>query len=260
MSEMEPMMEWHKQVQTLVRRSSTYPTGMATSEALWRALTADGGPFLKVSSRQGIKSYKAWEQVLQLLVQQHKGGNISQLLNSIQFGLLLCISMLYLFYGQISILRNGLLNLKVVSWFLAWSFTHYMTQIIFDWTCQMLVPDYIPNLKQAQRNMVHLKDVVAQFEFAIGRVSPGRRFCKTETGFFGWVSERAQEGDDIVFFRGCKIPFTVRATKDESVSERLDGNSMEAVTYTLTGDCYMQGLMNGEGYAMDIKEKNILIS
>lgn len=53
--------------------------------------------------------------------------------------------------------------------------------------------------------------------------------CTTDNGFIGWVPAAAKEGDDLIFFAECPLPFVTR--KCEGV-------------YQLVGDYYLYGLMN----------------
>ena len=90
----------------------------------------------------------------------------------------------------------------------------------------------------------HSKDA-RPFELALARYPAARRFCVTQKGYIGWVSLAAQEGDDVVAFSGTRILFTSR--QGEAGSK-------------LTGDCYLQGLMEGEPLKMcEIKEEDIVI-
>ena len=66
-----------------------------------------------------------------------------------------------------------------------------------------------------------------------------RCLCITRSGRLGFVPKTAQEGDEILVFPGARTPFVVRcsgnASEDEPESRRL------------IGDCYIRGLMHGEG-------------
>ena len=59
-----------------------------------------------------------------------------------------------------------------------------------------------------------------------------RRLCVTRTGRLGLVPNSAREGEEILVFPGAVTPFVVRRS----------GNSRK-----LVGDCYIRGLMHGEG-------------
>jgi hypothetical protein len=66
----------------------------------------------------------------------------------------------------------------------------------------------------------------------IGNVLYRRCFTVTSKKRFGVVPMLAQQGDWIVIFRGSTVPFVVRP--------REDGH------FTLVGECYAVGVMNGE--------------
>jgi hypothetical protein len=59
-----------------------------------------------------------------------------------------------------------------------------------------------------------------------------RRFCSTENGRMGAVPRKAEEGDQVCIFLGAEVPHVLRPT----------GSG----TYMLIGDCYMDGVMDGE--------------
>jgi Heterokaryon incompatibility protein (HET) len=63
-----------------------------------------------------------------------------------------------------------------------------------------------------------------------------RRFCSTEAGRMGMVPSRAEDGDQICIFLGAEVPYVLRPTG--------------CGTYTLIGDCYLNGIMDGEALSM----------
>ncbi|CVK96142.1 uncharacterized protein FPRN_12166 [Fusarium proliferatum] len=64
-------------------------------------------------------------------------------------------------------------------------------------------------------------------------IARSRRFARTDMGLAGYVPMRARRGDLVVVLYGSKVPFVVR--------EKGDGR------YCLVGECYMDGIMHGEG-------------
>ena len=85
------------------------------------------------------------------------------------------------------------------------------------------------------------------FELAIGKSILGRNFCITEKGYVGWVSSTTQEGDWVAAFRGKRILFTLKEAEVEG-------------RYRLTGDCFLQGLMEGESLKKaEFVDKDIII-
>ena len=100
----------------------------------------------------------------------------------------------------------------------------------------------VPGFAESARQ--HANDA-KPFELALGRYPAGRRFCVTEKGYIGWVSLAAREGDEVAAFRGTRILFTLRSGEGGK---------------RLTGDCYLQGLMEGESLRMsEMKEEDIVI-
>jgi hypothetical protein len=79
------------------------------------------------------------------------------------------------------------------------------------------------------------------------RLREGRNFGITRKGYVGWFPMAAKKGDILCFLKHSDVPFVLRRTKI-------------AGTYTLVGDSYIHGLMNGSRSSIaDIKSKRILI-
>jgi hypothetical protein len=62
--------------------------------------------------------------------------------------------------------------------------------------------------------------------------------CITERGKLGLVPEGVAKGDRICVLVGAKAPFVVR---------EVEGLDAEQEKYLLVSDCYIDGLMAGEG-------------
>ena len=69
-----------------------------------------------------------------------------------------------------------------------------------------------------------------------------RRFYRTVDGRFGWAVDGTQPGDLVVLFHGCQFPFVLRQTGGGGAN-RVVG----AEAFRIVGDCYIHGLMDGEG-------------
>lgn len=82
--------------------------------------------------------------------------------------------------------------------------------------------------------MTSQNDQQAFNEFMGGhsRWTMNRRFFKSEAGRFGWAVDGAQVGDYIVVLGGGDHPFLMRSAPSE--------------TFTIVGDCYLHGVMEGE--------------
>ena len=121
----------------------------------------------------------------------------------------------------------------------AWKFcTAEFIKMHFDGTVDTDQPGYKESVLQREKDS-------RPFESALGRYPVGKRFCITAKGYIGWVSPAAQEGDMVAAFWGTRILFTLRP---------VEGG------YRLTGDCYLQGLMEGEGLKMsEIEDEDIVI-
>lgn len=69
-------------------------------------------------------------------------------------------------------------------------------------------------------------------------LTESRRFAATNIGLAGYVPMRAKEGDLVCILYGSDVPFVVR--------KEAGGN------YSLVGECYMHGIMNGEALKMAV--------
>ncbi|KAL8923020.1 MAG: hypothetical protein Q9208_004832 [Pyrenodesmia sp. 3 TL-2023] len=92
----------------------------------------------------------------------------------------------------------------------------------------------------------HDFEISQRFDITLSRWQAGRCFCVTEKGYIGWISEAAKEGDVVVALWGTRLLFTLQP---------IEGG------YRLTGDCYLQGLMEGEALKMDdiVDEEFVII-
>nr|POF25961.1 heterokaryon incompatibility protein 6, or allele [Quercus suber] len=69
-------------------------------------------------------------------------------------------------------------------------------------------------------------------------------------GRVGWVPEHAQEGDVVYLLKGAPDPYILRRDKDGLYSDT------GAPLYTLVGDAYVLGIMNGQAWPSDVKMTN----
>ncbi|KAN0112563.1 HET domain containing protein [Hyaloscypha variabilis] len=81
-----------------------------------------------------------------------------------------------------------------------------------------------------------------------------RNFCVTEKGLMGMVPKYSKIGDDICLIYGAQVPFVLRATSEggemseqKRMSEERNASHYEEPVHELVGECYMHGMMDGEG-------------
>ena len=99
----------------------------------------------------------------------------------------------------------------------------------------------IPLLTSVEEDM----KTAAVLDVPMARCQAGRCFSVTEKGYIGWCTLAAQEGDVVVAFRGTRLLFTLRPVGG---------------AYKVTGDCYLQGLMEGQGLRMDdIQDEQLIL-
>jgi hypothetical protein len=86
-----------------------------------------------------------------------------------------------------------------------------------------------------KEELVPHHDKIDTMDVAVGKYAVRRRFCITSEGRYAWVPELAECGDEVCIVSGARIPFVVR---------RCQGN------YRLVGECWVQGIMEGEMFAL----------
>jgi hypothetical protein len=89
-----------------------------------------------------------------------------------------------------------------------------------------------------------LREVYQSFEEYDGRVKKQRKIFTTEKHYIGLGPLLVQENDIICLIYGAKVPFLIR--------RRAEG------AYLLVGECYVHGLMHGEGMSMGVEEDIVL--
>jgi hypothetical protein len=87
----------------------------------------------------------------------------------------------------------------------------------------------------------------AVVENSLFNVTECRRFCRTEQGRLGQVRNEAREGDLFVCIVGAEVPFLLRP------SEEKEG------VYTLVGDVFLLGVMQGKAFS-DLRYETVNIA
>jgi len=99
---------------------------------------------------------------------------------------------------------------------------------------------------------------------AHGFVSKERVFCVTERGYIGWAPLKTAVGDVVVVLPGGRVPYVLRETKTNLEPAHLGEEGGPALTfpkhvYRFLGDAYLQGFMDGEGYAEETLVEIMLV-
>ncbi|GJC78263.1 hypothetical protein ColLi_01101 [Colletotrichum liriopes] len=91
------------------------------------------------------------------------------------------------------------------------------------------------------------KAITETFVGAHTKWTYNRRFFRTENRRFGWAVEGTRPGDIVVILYGCDYPFVLRYNEQRMAK--------------IIGDCYIHGLMNGEGLERNLafKEAEFMI-
>lgn len=106
------------------------------------------------------------------------------------------------------------------------------------------IPDQPPSHPNPKRRLTldklkfrRPKKTYRQMQLAFSAAVTARRFATTTKGYMGLVPRGAMLGDEVCVILGAHVPFLVRRVPhDEAGTDR----------YQLLGECYLQGIMNGE--------------
>jgi hypothetical protein len=71
----------------------------------------------------------------------------------------------------------------------------------------------------------------------------GRCFISTKKGYIGWAPEQCKKGDVVAVLAGGKVPYVLRPEASSNPSEE-SGDSRKY--YSVLGDAYIRGIMDGE--------------
>lgn len=106
------------------------------------------------------------------------------------------------------------------------------------------IPDQPPSHPNPKRRLTldklkfrRPKKTYRQMQLAFSAAVTARRFATTTKGYMGLVPRGGMLGDEVCVILGAHVPFLVRRVPhDEAGTDR----------YQLLGECYLQGIMNGE--------------
>ena len=242
---MESLYEWDREVSKLVHSPIHKNPYSDLTEAHWRALYFDGGPSDRPLSPGIAQAFSAWQETLQCLVRHRHSRDFSSRVASFRTKCLISVNVMFtLLYAWLFYSGNLSLSSGLQCW-LIWNAAYYTIRIVIKHVSLKMDPELIVDKAQFSSHLTHLSDLCKPFEQAFGLFCIGRRFCITQRGYLGWVSLTAREGDEIAAFRGTRTFFTFRR--------------QEPAGYTLTGDCYLQGLMKRDDPSLDGSEQDIVI-
>lgn len=103
---------------------------------------------------------------------------------------------------------------------------------------------WIRLLMKSQEAFMSLPESLAAFYMALATIK-SRRMFRTSSGYIGLAPTLARKGDEVVLLYGGRVPLILRRVRK---SEK----------WNLIGDCYVHGIMKGEGFARE-KCHDILI-
>ena len=97
--------------------------------------------------------------------------------------------------------------------------------------------------RQKHQRFVAQTQRAQRFGKLVTNIVGGRKMFQTKLGYLGIGPERIEPDDRVVIFRGAKTPFIIWARDRVTKS------------YYLVGECYVLGLMDGEGLEMGFSEE-----
>jgi len=80
----------------------------------------------------------------------------------------------------------------------------------------------------------------------IEAATTGRRFFITKKGYFGFGPESCQVGDLVAVLAGGQVPYIIRPVPHLSDMIRATMGPTLETCYTILGDSYVHGIMDGE--------------
>jgi len=254
----EDLYNWLVKCSRLADSTNAYSTVMSHEEALWRTLTTNGAPDTIPIPIERIEAYRARKQLMSLLVQlRKKESKITEICKILVSQLICLLGFSFIGYVLYGCLADKISTRDIIVAFMCWIISHHCAKYIIVLACYALFLSYITIIEDTPNQIKRLSLLSQPFDKHFLKISSGRQFCKTEKGFLGWVTLKASVGDDIVAFLGSRTLFTVRPNKSKTEHEIQIADP--GITYGLTGDCYAQGLMDGEGLIMEALEQDFVL-
>lgn len=110
--------------------------------------------------------------------------------------------------------------------------------------------DVLPPGYNTQQELVDASLHFTRYNTVFGQFTWNRRFCVTKNGYIGMVPQGTQPGDLVCVLFGADTPFIIRDGTQQSFVHR---------SYKLVGDCYIHGMMDGEGLESQVPEGPIIL-
>jgi hypothetical protein len=120
----------------------------------------------------------------------------------------------------------------------------------FDHFIACCKQDIIPPGFKNGQDLVDMTVRYTRFNSVVGSFNSKRQFCITENRYIGMVPPGTQLGDRVCILLGTDTPFVIRKAPEPDE---------ELLSYQLVGDCYVHGLMDGEGLDSPGTEEHIIL-
>jgi len=108
-----------------------------------------------------------------------------------------------------------------------------------------------------------LEEGIAAIDHTLKTATASRRFFFTSNGYMGMGPKTTMAGDQVLVFKGSKVPFMVRQDRsivieannwitliagDDSEAQTSCATTQLKTSFQLVGDCFAYGLMDGEAF------------
>ena len=105
---------------------------------------------------------------------------------------------------------------------------------------------------------------MAEIDYLLDYTIPGRRFFITRKGYMGIGPAEMEVGNHVYIFMGGTMPFVLRdrGKPHDNKRKRAHRGECEACRmefenrFALVGDCFVQGIMDGEGVGDPHERRN----
>ena len=124
--------------------------------------------------------------------------------------------------------------------------TRYLPSAVYRKACQRVFKQIVPGNSLKLSQAIRFPDrIIQEFSQTVEAVVSNRRLIRTaKHGFLGLAPNETSQRDIIVILYGLSVPVVLR-----HIADALEGDNV----YTLIGDCFIYGMMDGE--ALDFKEE-----
>ena len=241
----------------LIQSLKVYPTGESLEEVSWRSFNLNDVPCNGRYDDIDFKTYR--------MFQKHILLSLKALVDLEKLGLLRGFSLKFYEFAYCSVFTCGYAAWTGSRWIMRGfprPSLYEMRQGFSFWLVLYLGIDVVCiaagilykwwKLRTVMYNIRKSEAMRGTYRFSkTYEILLGRKFCSTSRRYVSWIPANAESGDEICFFKGCRLPFVIRA-------ERFEPHQKDV--YELVGDCYIHGLMEQDvSDSIDCETREIVL-